>query len=379
MIWQGSGTGVSFANLRLMGLVKINTKMLISVTSLLIAGLWFQASGIGAPTDYGVPPKTILLSEYVLDDDSIGPSLVEAIVDAGSKVTVLVEDPLKPEEYSEWFEARGLEPKHQPFVSFETLEHDSYWVRDYGGIFTSTGDPESEEMQVTAFHQPEKWSHNQKASEKLAEGLNASFQKFSPEIDGGSILFNQSDCFTSLDVEKGSDESNEVVALMKAHLGCARVINTRSSPHEHIDMWAVSLGPGVIAVNYLSQDQLDLMGEGSENYLENRELQSRLDSIAKQLSKYLTVERIPMPLKLGDHFFTYSNSLQVNSTFIVPRYSDMVLFESQEKIDQMEGEVKELLNRYGYASTFINADTTIKHGGAIHCVTLEVPWRRLPQ
>jgi agmatine/peptidylarginine deiminase len=84
-----------------------------------------------------------------------------------------------------------------------------------------------------------------------------------------------------------------------------------------------------------------------------------------------------MPLPYRNTFRTYVNSLLVNGTAVVPRYSryrwnyDSDPNATLTKL--FESKVTTIYKELGYRVRFVNADDLIFNGGAFHCIAVQIP------
>jgi agmatine/peptidylarginine deiminase len=82
-----------------------------------------------------------------------------------------------------------------------------------------------------------------------------------------------------------------------------------------------------------------------------------------------------MPLPDSDVFRSYTNSLLLNGTALIPRYIRSISgsYPDQSLQDSYEAEVRAIYESLGYKVVFIPSDGMIDNGGAVHCVTMQVP------
>ncbi|NRA65625.1 MAG: agmatine deiminase family protein [Pseudobacteriovorax sp.] len=115
-------------------------------------------------------------------------------------------------------------------------------------------------------------------------------------------------------------------------------------------------------------------------------------ALALQVQKYLNdradeiaalgfdVVRVPMPSPIAGRLVvmrSYTNSLLANGTAIVPRYVKPALglgtYQDLELIEAYEADVTLAYEAAGYRVVFVNSDQLIAAGGAVHCVTMQLP------
>lgn len=192
---------------------------------------------------------------------------------------------------------------------------------------------------------------------------------------------------------------SEIVAWYRDFLGCARVHIFPRMPYEktgHIDLWAKFLNDEDIVVSQLRDETIASI-ESQEHKAKATEIQQFLEARAGDLrSLGYRILRIPMPAPLfrskgkRDIIRTYTNSLVVNETVIVPSYDKVDLPSGDVDLGRIEYPDRGLKQIYEdevrrvYESAvtitgknltvvFENADVFIAEGGAIHCVTMQIP------
>jgi agmatine/peptidylarginine deiminase len=136
-------------------------------------------------------------------------------------------------------------------------------------------------------------------------------------------------------------------------------------------MFALFLGKGVLALGQVTPTHVAPTDQASQTlYLQLERIRA---FIAQETGGHLVIEAIPMPSLDTTLMRTYTNSVLVNGTALVPRYEKNLLRESpydgQEHMVVYEQQTETLYRRYGYKVRFLNADDLILRGGALHCVT----------
>src|SRR5690606_16706525 len=84
--------------------------------------------------------ETVFISEYILDEGTMGRELVEAVLASGATISVLTEEAVAPEDHQDWLLVRGIPMESHAFIGFVQVRHESYWMRDFGGVFQRTRD-----------------------------------------------------------------------------------------------------------------------------------------------------------------------------------------------------------------------------------------------
>ncbi|NVN95943.1 MAG: agmatine deiminase family protein [Bacteroidetes bacterium] len=155
----------------------------------------------------------------------------------------------------------------------------------------------------------------------------------------------------------------QIDTLAKKYLGIHRYIKFETLPFDeihHIDMHMKLLDEETILVGQYPNDSADgPQIEANLQYL-----------LANHLSVFGTpyrVVRMPMPPKIGTNnyppyssYFTYTNGVFVNKTFLYPTY--------YTQYDTIAQHIYEK-NLPGYNVVGIDCNSTISSSGAIHCIT----------
>lgn len=172
--------------------------------------------------------------------------------------------------------------------------------------------------------------------------------------------------------------AEQVKAYFKAYAGCADVDIFPRIPYEftgHIDMWAKFLDNDTVIAGRIEQKAVDLV-KGNANK-KVQDVQAYLDRRRSELTAMgYEVLAIPMPVPEfgfgGDVFRTYTNSLIVNSTAIIPQYTASSYTDSRFR-KEYEDAVAGAYQKAGYTVRFVPSDGIIGHGGSVHCITMQLP------
>jgi agmatine/peptidylarginine deiminase len=165
-------------------------------------------------------------------------------------------------------------------------------------------------------------------------------------------------------------DDHAIDAQYRALAGCKRTRIFPRMPSEgtgHIDMWAKFLNNNTVLVNQLEPATAQTDSSFSDNlqaihaYLEAR--------VADLQAMGLTVVRIPMPLPLAGMTRSYTNSLLLNGTALVPVYRNPA--PDQDLFGDYERRVKAAYEAAGFKFVPILSDSMIAQGGAVHCVTMQ--------
>jgi len=217
--------------------------------------------------------------------------------------------------------------------------------------------------------------------------------------EGGNFMTNRNgDCLMTTRVTDANAEAyfaddmvlnaTQIKDYYKRFAGCKRVEIFPRIPYErtgHIDMWAKFLDDDTVIVNEIRQEILDLAFYSSTNRAKAQNLKNYFDARAKDIASMgFEVIRIPMPAPLfsfsGDLFRSYTNSLFLNGTALIPRY-ELPHFDSHAVggeypdaalLAEYESEILGVYQKHGFETKWVNSDNLIPYGGAIHCITMQV-------
>ena len=187
-------------------------------------------------------------------------------------------------------------------------------------------------------------------------------------IEGGNLLSNGAGlCLTTSksladNVLRGY-EHHQVQPLMKKLFQCKEVAVLEpliGEPTGHVDMFVTFTAPDTVVVARIDPQDDPINA-------------AVLDRNAKMLAGLTTpagplrVERIPMPAHEADLWRSYTNVLYFNGTVMLPTYAGVD--------PRMERLVADTYRRLlpGWDIKGIDCTKLIQLGGAVHCVTLNLP------
>ncbi|MCX6105605.1 MAG: agmatine deiminase family protein [Proteobacteria bacterium] len=320
---------------------------------------------------------SVLLSADLFVANYHAPALVTAITKAGANVILATNSRQSSSEFASALRAQGVPPSVMHRISGVYLPHGNIWLRDYGPMVIADPGNQTARLKFASFQYEDPASElNNRFPSLLADKFK--FELFSSPLvlDGGNFLAAGDICFTSTQDLPTAGEVNLEPYLNK--LGCRRTVVIKQAPHAHLDMWVKLVSDRQALVNELDARTL-LLAERLYGHLppELIKLRDSLDQKAAELSRFMQVTRIPMPLPYRGTFRTYTNAILVNHHAIVPSYAhfgwnydeypDAVLKAEREE------RVRRIYANLGYQVEMINADGLIFNGGAFHCVTVPLP------
>jgi agmatine/peptidylarginine deiminase len=125
----------------------------------------------------------------------------------------------------------------------------------------------------------------------------------------------------------------------------------------HADIIAQFLSPEIIAVAQVNQEHTYVIAAELE------EAVALLKEAAENISQSLKVIRLPLIVE-ADFFYSYINGTRLKNTYLVPSYHNVPSEIEHIAIKVLQSALP------GIELTSIPAETIVKRGGAVHCITL---------
>lgn len=326
-------------------------------------GEWEDVYGVSAPPN-GTSRAVAEFerSDAVLVDwdaylESFMVDLVDAI-DESAPLYIMTDSVSESRRVSEQLERRGVDIDR---INFFEFRNDAFWTRDYGPIPVALED--GTPGFVDARYYP-----NRRRDDAVPTLMSRYFgvDAYRPDLatEGGNFMTNgEGLCVVTewLLQENPNLSRTQVETIKRDYFGCQRLVVLERMDGEgtgHVDMFAKFLDEDTVMV-------------GSYDPIEEPQNAGILDRNADRLREIrladgsnLEVVRVPMPRADYPVFRSYTNSLIVNDTVVVPIYEADRRFESralQVYRDNMPA---------GYRIVTVPADDVIELGGAVHCTTM---------
>ncbi len=322
------------------------------------------------------PVSAVMLSADLFAASYHAPEIMRAITKSGAAVVLATTAPQTRRQLAGALLAQGVDKTTVARVYSMYLPHSNIWLRDYGPVLlTSGGNPPVLDLASFRYDDPSALINNQFA-QSLATGMRLSLLASPLALDGGNLLVGGEFCFTS--TQDRQITNREEVQTHLTRLGCRKPVVITEAPHAHLDMWMKIVSDQVVLVNQID-DATVAAAKQFYGYVpeEVSRLKQVLDTKADEISRYLQVTRVPMPLPYRGVFRTYSNSVLINGHAIVPSYHRFGWnyddYPDARLLPAMEAKVRKIYERVGYRVSAIAADGLIFNGGAFHCVTLPLP------
>jgi agmatine/peptidylarginine deiminase len=318
--------------------------------------------------------------------------IVRALLDTGIERLVVMTSRLWPDDLSDsrWNVLTKAAGKDLPKIELlrSSRETPSVWARDWAPL-TAIGVPgtlrEGQTLLLDFNYYTDRASDD--ATPQMAETAWGWPRVSAPVYnEAGNFMINESrTCLMTARVSVANSartaqtidrvlSDEEIVELYKRLGGCRQTRIFPSLPRDiettgHIDLWAKYLNDTTVIVNDLEPQTLATEQPPRPRILFLKEW---LDTRARELSDMgFTVVRIPMPLPRSQIFRSYTNSLLLNGSALVPVYKDSRGATDADLYPAYEAKAKAIYEQAGYRFVPLQSDDLIRKAGAIHCVTMQ--------
>jgi agmatine/peptidylarginine deiminase len=375
------------------------------------------------PPEY-TPTQAVIVSDRVMADSN-GLPLLQALIQAHSDIWMLGTDAnlSKQTEQALQFSLSplGIFPLAQKFVALP-LATDSIWSRDYGPLATlPTSDysgPKLDYKLLNSFYYPDR-RQDDRVPASLSRILNSPLgpltektvftSQLSLALEGGNMMCTQALCFSSRSViernlgqvfrnSRPINNESDILKEFASQLSQQSYF-VNALPGEatgHIDMWAKFLDEKTLLVHQLSDasiQQLPVLEQTQARLIQafldeqatgqdasGQEMPESLAQKAITAIPDLKILRLPMPAPMlyqGSLLVrSYTNSLLVNGTALLPQYKNLPANGNYPDANLLSGYEQAVAQTYqsaGYQVKWIPSDSWIVSGGAVHCVTMQIP------
>lgn len=363
------------------------------------------------------PLEAVMVSEHLATFRN-GQEFMKALVDAGVDVWLLASSVPQVQQTRQIMQQRfrlTLEEMQQ--VKPLPVATQTVWARDWAPLFAKNVQHPERWGMVDLKYYPDRPVDDASASFltqvlqrrpphlSWSSASSPTFQSLPVpvELEGGNVMCHPKHCFVTREVLLRLEERGEVadeariVAQLEQYLQQRFWVVPRM-PYEgtgHIDIWAKFLSPTQVIVGEISDESLALIPEEQadtyravQTFLNEQatgkdqaghEVPNALATILRREAPEVEILRIPMPTpgvyRGVETFRTYTNSLFVNQTAIVPRYQrgSRAERENRDLLKEQEQAVADVYQKAGFQVKWILADNLIRDGGAWHCVSMQVP------
>lgn len=278
-------------------------------------------------------------------------------------VLVLVSSPEEREHAEMAFDAANINPRR---VKFLDAPVDTIWARDFGPVVVRNAD--GSVHFVDSDYDDGDRPQDDNIPPVLANVMGARCVRSLLTIEGGNLLSNgEGLCLTTSktvadNVIRGYEQP-QIQPLFKKMFQCQDVLILEplvGEPTGHVDMFATFTAPDTVVIASLdpAEDPVNA---------------AVLDRNAEKLTGFptphgpLRVERIPMPVAEEGLWRSFTNVLFFNGVVMMPIYRGVEA--------EMERAAADVYRRLlpGWSVEGIDCTKLIRMGGAVHCVTLNLP------
>ncbi|MEO0137160.1 MAG: agmatine deiminase family protein [candidate division WOR-3 bacterium] len=244
-------------------------------------------------------------------------------------------------------------------VRFYNFPYNSVWIRDYGPWFIRKQD-NTEGIVDFVYNRPR--PADDTIPRCISRVWGIPYYGSPLKHPGGNFMVDGhgTGFFSSLIYEENPGwTQTQINDSMLAYNGLEQTIPVKRILTEytgHIDLWTKILN-----------DTLVMVGDYAAGHPNDTVLDNRADSISRCKNREgfpYRVVRIVMPWSNSDAPPTYLNSLFVNNRILVPTWG---LSTDQEALNTYQQYLP------GYQVVGINCSSMSGSGGAIHCITMQVP------
>ncbi len=354
---------------------------------------WFQLEN--GEWDY----KYVDIAGYVLDlyDESPYPYIWSQLADAISKeakVWIRVAAPDDTTALKTWAAEKGYPLKNYEFKLDEDGEN-AFWMRDFGPFGVYYGDKDSLMFVIAEYYPGRPIDDNYPV--KLAQELGYNYYKSKVELEGGNfmtdghgmgfysnvIYSNNSDNLGPAYTEKvpmgSNDVNNEMAKIFNLSKNVILPQLRCDGGTGHIDIYTKMANDEEILVTKYPEDFNKFTFPDYNTVKNNRELILALQTQFGNKYRFLEV---PLPTdddgkynrttcnSFNQDARTYINGLTINKTFIVPIYSNQGSGNTAG-----DNEALDVIKKHmpGYNVVGIDSRVLTVGGGAIHCITMQIP------
>ena len=302
-------------------------------------------------------PKDAVVIAWEGDLSPFMSDTVAAVIDA-APIYIVTPDLGYSNAVRQYLRDDGVDTSNIEFFEFQ---HESFWTRDYGPIPVALRDGSSGFVDPTYYP-------NRRRDDAIPTLMARHFgvPVYRPQLatEGGNFMTNgEGLCVVTewLLEENPRTSRSEIERIKRDYYGCSRLVVLERMYGEgtgHVDMYA----------KFTSRDTV-LVGEYDPRI--DRQNAAILDRSAERLAALrladgtpLRVVRIPMPKPTYPVYRSYTNSLIINNTVVVPTYRS----DRDHEAAALAAYRRALPPMYKIVT--IDSEAPIALGGAVHCTTM---------
>lgn len=307
------------------------------------------ASGLRLPAEY--EPTAAVIMTYAAYPTFIQ-GIARAVVDAGAEAYILG----GPSSIS------GLDSSRYRSLD---ISYNSIWARDFGPVAINESTGELAIIDSIYRHYAVR-KNDDAVPTRLAEYLGIEHYNAPIILDGGNVMVDKRGhlYMTERTYEWNSSLSRaQVDQYLKDYYGVKEIhvlayaASTPGTPADgtgHIDMFAKIVDDCKVLVAKSTAKPYSTALDAAATYFSGAECAPGRKWSVYRVTAYLS----------GSVWYTFTNSLIVNNSVIIPSYNSYDSAEAR----RVYGEALP-----GRKLVFVNSDDPIRAAGAIHCTTKEIP------
>lgn len=318
---------------------------------------------VGIPGEF--ESQAALVLSWKSDEIGVIGTLLEIgqLASKQAPVVVLVSSPEEREHAELAFDAANINPRR---VQFLNAPVDTIWARDFGPVVVRNADGSSHF--VDSDYDDGDRPQDDNIPPVLAGAMGAKCVRSLLTIEGGNLLSNgEGLCLTTSktvadNVIRGY-EHPQIQPLFKKMFQCQDIAILEplvGEPTGHVDMFATFTAPNTVVVA-----SLDPVEDPVNAAVLDRNAR-KLDGFPTPLGP-LRVARIPMPVATEGLWRSFTNVLFFNGVVMMPTYRGVEADMERAAADTY----RRLLPNWKVEG--IDCTKLIRMGGAVHCVTLNLP------
>jgi len=353
--------------------LKIKTQFLMMLFLVFQTAVSAQTT-IYTPAEFEKNEGVLLVWDYSPSRDSITANIVKAVQQTAMAWIIYYPEsaPLDTAQIRSYLYSRGVLPIKLEFIPGYT---ETLWIRDFGpmiqyGDFGSGSERFVTDAGYTAYNRPK----DDSIPAQIANYWQWEQQDLELEIEGGNLIFDGlMRGFASKRVYDQNQQYSpeQIKAMLIQHFNLQDFVfletldNSGGGIWKHVDMFMKIIDFETIMVAEYPAYLPD--------YAILEQNVAAISGLSTHFGKPYNIVRIPAPPKADgtyattwdDEMRTYTNSLTINNTVIVPSYG---LPEFDQQAYNIYREAMP-----GYKIIMVDAQMLTILGGAIHCITREIP------
>lgn len=258
-------------------------------------------------------------------------------------------------------------------IDFLQLPHDTRWVRDYGptvlcatNLATRTRSKPDRLTLLVDWRYDETRPNDDLVPLQLANDNKLPTRRASQMVEGGNLLSNGQGLVvvSSAVLERNPElDGAGIERSLQLQTGATQVAILEPLIGEatgHVDMFVAFTSPSTVVVGQYSLED----DPANASILDHN---AAVLGSMKAAGRPLRVVRIPMGRNDDGQFRSYTNCIFANGVLLMPSYTG----DAPQRQRQCQAQFRRLLP--GWQVVLVDASDLIAEGGALHCISLNLP------